>query len=326
MAAKELNIESIRIDGGTQPRAKIDEAAVADYSERIKIGDEFPPADVFDDGAEQWLADGFHRYHGHMRAGKKVIRCIIHKGTQRDAILFSVGANGSHGLRRTNADKQKAVDTLITDTEWGQWSSREIAKRCGVSHEMVESRRASLSKSDSDKRVFKSKSGKTSEMDVSNIGKKKDDSDPVPVFFDAPAKADEPTPAPEVKPTKAKLSPPVEDMEGNPIHRMEVLDVFNRRAEIEQMMRGISAIKSAVLNGMDAKDELFRFVNGADFKARAENLYACLKFSLPHALCPAHADDPLARKDCRYCGGSGWLPVEKYKVAVGAHGKAVVRK
>lgn len=29
------------------------------------------------------------------------------RGTKRDAILYSVGANSTHGLRRTNADKRR---------------------------------------------------------------------------------------------------------------------------------------------------------------------------------------------------------------------------
>jgi len=46
----------------------------------------------------------------------------IINGTQRDAILHSVGANATHGLRRSNQDKRKAVVTLLEDNEWCQWS------------------------------------------------------------------------------------------------------------------------------------------------------------------------------------------------------------
>lgn len=52
---------------------------------------------------------------------------------------------GAHGLRRTNADKRRAVMTLLRDEEWGGWSDREIARRCGVGHQMVSPLRASLS-------------------------------------------------------------------------------------------------------------------------------------------------------------------------------------
>ena len=71
------------------------------------------------------------------------ITAAVRRGDKRDAALHSVGANVTHGIRRTNADKRHAVSILLQDSEWGQWSSREIARRAGVSHTLVESVRAS---------------------------------------------------------------------------------------------------------------------------------------------------------------------------------------
>ena len=36
----------------------------------------------------------------------------------------------AHGLRRSNADKRRAVLTLLNNEEWAKWSAREIAKAC----------------------------------------------------------------------------------------------------------------------------------------------------------------------------------------------------
>ena len=52
-------------------------------------------------------------------------------------MLFSVGANAAHGLRRTNEDKRRAVLTLLHDPEWREWPQRRIAEACGVSAEYV---------------------------------------------------------------------------------------------------------------------------------------------------------------------------------------------
>jgi hypothetical protein len=41
-------------------------------------------------------------------------------------------------------DLRRAVLTLLRDEEWGQWSDREIARRCAVYHPFVGSIRASL--------------------------------------------------------------------------------------------------------------------------------------------------------------------------------------
>lgn len=134
---KKLNLNAIRIDGGTQSRVEINMEAVADYAEAVKVGIEFPPVVVFHDGVDHWLADGFHRYHAHKQAGKASIHAEVRDGTARDAILHSLGANCTHGLRRTNADKRKAVSAMLSDGEWSAWSDRKIADACGVSQPFV---------------------------------------------------------------------------------------------------------------------------------------------------------------------------------------------
>lgn len=132
-----LPIEVIKATGATQSRVSLNEAAVAEYAEIIRFGGDLPPVVVFEDGSDIWLADGFHRYHAHRAAGAMDIACEVRQGTKRDAVLFSVGANAAHGLRRTNEDKRRAVMTLLNDAEWAKWSDREIAKQCGVSHPFV---------------------------------------------------------------------------------------------------------------------------------------------------------------------------------------------
>lgn len=134
---KKLNLNVIRIDGGTQSRVEIDTDVVADYAEAVKAGIEFPPITVYHDGADYWLADGFHRFHAHKQAGKASIAAEVMTGTAREAILHSLGANGTHGLRRTNADKRKAALTMLADAEWAEWSDRKIAEVCGVSNTFV---------------------------------------------------------------------------------------------------------------------------------------------------------------------------------------------
>jgi ParB-like chromosome segregation protein Spo0J len=136
---KELNLADIHIDGGTQSRVKISKKVVSEYAEAIQAGTDFPPVVVFNDDADYWLADGFHRFHAHSKAGKTSIPALVQSGTARDAILYSLSANWTHGLRRTNADKRKAVQTLLDDSEWAGWSSREIAELCGVTHPFVAS-------------------------------------------------------------------------------------------------------------------------------------------------------------------------------------------
>jgi hypothetical protein len=134
---KELDIGAIRIDGGTQSRAHLDESVVSEYADAMTDGTVLPAVIVYFDGAEYWLADGFHRFFAHRKIGALKINADITNGSRRDAVLHSVGANGSHGLRRTNEDKRRSVDILLADAEWSSWSDREIAKKCCVSVSFV---------------------------------------------------------------------------------------------------------------------------------------------------------------------------------------------
>ena len=136
-----LSLQKIIIDAGTQSRAKIDENVVAEYADRMKDGDQFPPVIVFTDGQSHWLADGFHRFFAAKRCAAPGIGCDVREGTLRDAILFSFSANTNHGLRRTAADKRKSVIAMLQDIEWQDWSDREIARHCGVSQPFVSSLR-----------------------------------------------------------------------------------------------------------------------------------------------------------------------------------------
>lgn len=139
--AKTLNINVLRIDGGTQSRQEINQEVVNEYAESIESGSEFPPVTAFFDGVDYYLADGFHRYFAHKKAGKASINAEVINGTLREAVLHSVGVNAIHGLRRSIADKRKAVMTLLEDLEWQDWSDREIANCCRVSHPFVASLR-----------------------------------------------------------------------------------------------------------------------------------------------------------------------------------------
>lgn len=141
---KKIKLSEIAIDGGTQQRESINDAEVEIYAEAMRCGAQFPPVVLFFDGAQYWLADGFHRYHAYRIAPITEILADVRNGTCREARLFSAGANGAHGMRLTNADKRKAVMVLLDDKEWSEWSNRDIAKHCHVTHTFVNNIRAEL--------------------------------------------------------------------------------------------------------------------------------------------------------------------------------------
>ncbi len=68
---------------------------------------------------------------------RETIEAEVLDGDARQAILHGIGSNASHGLRRTQADKRRAVERLLRDEEWSKWSDRKIAKVAKVDHKTV---------------------------------------------------------------------------------------------------------------------------------------------------------------------------------------------
>lgn len=228
-----IRLDRIQIDGGTQSRAALNEAVVADYAEHV---DSLPPVTVYFDGAAYWLADGFHRYFAHKKAGRDVLRAIVERGTKRDAILHSVGANATHGLRRTNEDKRRAVLTLLEDAEWATWSDRDIAKACGVTHPFVASIRRPEARQERDAR-------RAEVVTVTTRRAAPDEGGP-----DKTAVAASPRPAPAPPPP-----PPERDVRGLPVEAdddgmtpAEMLAMLTElQAENERLLSEITVAQAA---------------------------------------------------------------------------------
>jgi phage N-6-adenine-methyltransferase len=165
-----IQVSQIRRDGGTQSRGEMNTDVVAAYADEMRTGVEFPPIGVVFDGETYWLWDGFHRVQAAVNAGVDELSAYVEQGTQRDAVLLSVGANATHGLRRTNADKRRAVEMLLRDEEWGKWSDNQIARYCSVSQPFVSQIRSSLITVISDDRSYVNRFGSVTTMNTANIG------------------------------------------------------------------------------------------------------------------------------------------------------------
>lgn len=176
-----IDITRIKTDGGTQMRDGLNQERVNEYAEEmaeVRSWGKFPHVVVFYDGTNYWLADGFHRVAAAARMPLIVptVLAEVNAGTRRDAILYAAGANASHGLPRTAADKRRAIETLLRDEEWSKWSDREIGRRCAVSRTTVGTVRAELSLSNLDsesagERTYITRHGTEATMKVGNIGR-----------------------------------------------------------------------------------------------------------------------------------------------------------
>jgi len=139
-----LPIADIRRDGGTQPRDGMSEDVVTDYVAALADGVQFPPVDVMFDGTHYWLFDGFHRVETYLRGGRMAISAHIYNGTLEEAQWRSYAANQSHGLRRSTADKGRAIRAALGHANGVSKSDREIAKHLGVDHKTIGKYRAEM--------------------------------------------------------------------------------------------------------------------------------------------------------------------------------------
>ena len=125
-----------------QTRLLLSAETVEDYADAMRGKAKFPPVTVFADADSDtlWLADGFHRVAAAEATGYKMVKAEVIPGTFADALKHALGANANHGLRRSNADKQKALE-MAWENRRELWprddkadpSAAVLSEACGVS-------------------------------------------------------------------------------------------------------------------------------------------------------------------------------------------------
>lgn len=302
---KSLRISEIRTDAGTQIRVRLDDATVAEYAEAYKDGAKFPPVIVFHDGSEYILADGFHRVMGANSAGFKDVLADVRKGTRTDALKYALSANSNHGLKRTNADKRRAVEIALK--EFPKDADRSIATICDVSHTLVSEMRKSL---ETTGRIA------SSSTRIGADGKERKLPTTPPPIKPSPAKL---SPPPIVKPTQKKSAPPVvepvaiKDKTGFAIPK-NLLPLWERSHEAQELLTALSRIKGALREAQESKDALYIEVNFASALAQLDQAYADIKTAIPFAVCPTCQGK--ASDSCRLCKGRGFISEHRWSTVV----------
>lgn len=163
-----LALYKIRTDGGTQARVKLNQELVNKYAEQMKDGDKFPPITVFNDGSDNWLADGFHRFFAHKANEETMVEADVISGTLEDATLYAYAANAKRGMSMSDEDNRNVITLMLKHPKWSLWSDREISRHVGVSNTTVGRVKQSLNlpKEDFVKYI---KQGKEYEMKTENL-------------------------------------------------------------------------------------------------------------------------------------------------------------
>jgi hypothetical protein len=302
----ELDPKLIRIDGGTQLRVQISDEAVGEYAEAMKAGAKFPAVTVFFDGTNYWLADGFHRVLAARQIGLPMLEVDVRDGTPRDALLFGIGANANHGVRRTKADKRKAITVLLEDPEWSQWSNREIARRACVDPTTVLRVRESLSGGDN--HHLGAQPPEATAKRLGSDGKLYPAAAPVKVSSTEEQGEEQ---LDEGDEDVVEVVAVADDSEASR-KTFRVLKAVRKRAvTMRKLLLEARKVWEGVLGDLDRNDRMY-VVKTDKFRALSRLDHQLLEVAkdiskhLPYALCPACSGHPNS-PDCITCKRSGWV-------------------
>lgn len=313
MKTKPILIEKIEWDESSQARVSLDENAMQEYAEAWDRGAKFPPIVTFFDGSDYWLGDGFHRVHVARKRGEKLIEAEVHKGGREDAAWYATGANTSHGVRRTNADKRKAVEMALRLKP--EMSDRAIAEHCGVGHPTVAAVRESLTG-----KVFQSnaetkrvgRDGRT--IDTAKIGRTAQErpeasegrtaaseagASPEPAYVGLRARA-------EAKEAEARSK----DETGFEIPEDMRQDWHDDRATVQAWLGMLRAFAKPIQEVHDGGEDLTKQLNRSKFDAIVDTLRGMLGDMVrPHAVCPYCGGEG---GSCRPCLERGWMTASQW--------------
>lgn len=313
-----VKLDLIRVDGGTQQRATVNDEHIGNIAEAIRAGVKIEPGIGFDDGEEIWLGDGHHRWHGHKRADVKTMLLEVRRGSREDAILYSVGANAeNNALRRTNADKRVAVQTLLNHAEWSKWSNREIARRAGVTHTLVNQLRnpskvetASTPK-DHNPRSEAENEDSAQAPESNSTATNSSVSRPAlsPPESDDGDGDDDPQPPKTPTPT---ANPVPVDVEGHPLpNRISIREAFRVAGEFDGLMTAISQVKGRAGEIIDVAAV---YLDRQQLTAHLNNARSELNDARPHAVCP-YCSGASRGTECQACRGCGWVKRRTWEAA-----------
>ena len=147
----EISVDAIITDDSLQTREKTRPQIVDEYMDLMLEGYRFPAVDVFPESDKFFLADGSHRIAAARKAGFVTFSARAHAGGRSAALLWALKSNTAHGLKLTNADKQRKVRLALA--AYPGSSNNQIAEMCAVDEGTVRNSRRRVGSSDPVKRV-----------------------------------------------------------------------------------------------------------------------------------------------------------------------------
>jgi hypothetical protein len=302
---RKVMVEHIEYDSENQARERLDQETVAEYAQAMEDGADLPPIVCYHDGSTYWLADGFHRYHAARKRGEKLLDAQVIKGSRDDARWHAAGANTAHGLKRTTADKQRAVRLALELRP--TLSDRAIAQHCGVDNKTVAIQRAKSPEEiphlPAQPRVGldgKTYPARRPEPRAQATESPAEPSDP----WEDSEGEDEPAAAP-VKAAAAPAKPArVTDRKGNEIPTSLRPEYEARTEEARLWIRELSAVEALILDPSARKR--YPQIAWHEVEAAFSRIMGSVRYeALPFAVCP-YCDGE--GRGCNHCKELGWIP------------------
>jgi len=316
-----LKNESIQTKG-MQVRTRLCEETVKEYAEAMAAGAKFPPVIVYHDGANYWLADGFHRLEAWKRNGVESIKAEVKEGSRIDALKFAFCANNSHGLRMSNEDKRQAVlvayENRIALGLGEVPAARLIADLVGVSHHTAEAQLGNLP-SWRDATERQGADGRKRSLPIPPprppvpvppgarfpIPPPRGGSDGGSAPSDSGGEEDQGIGGEDLSPN-ATLPAHLTDMLGNPVPP-NIAELWMRRTELLEVVKMLQKGRLAVVKGQNGRDPLWGNFNFSAVMMHIDNALAHIKGAVPHCVCVYCQG--IGCKACR----TGLMPVAQYE-------------
>lgn len=321
---RSIALDHITRDPTLQMRITINVDHVEELAQVLRDGGELPPPTVFSDGRTNWLADGNHTYEAHIAAGVRKIRCLVKAGQYRDAWMYALGANSSHGLKRTQADKRKAIIAALRDDEVAALSDNEVAKICGLAwHSLVSDIRRELA-AGLEKVEFRPSKGGWLDSAGNPVASGKDNKEDEPEgdgdddlpqeFGDQVGSADSEIAAAL---NNRQASGPADSM-GRPVPD-GLLSVFEDRKRIGGIRNEFGRLSTAIKhlkNGDGAElmpSDAAKWIDANHVAKLIDDIQRTLRFGSPYIVCPrCGGSRKRSGESCDVCHGAGFLPEMAY--------------
>lgn len=324
MKLEDIDLDKIDLDGSPEVRENTRQETVEEYAELYRTNQLDTAPDLFAIPRTKFylVADGMHRIKAAKLAGMTHLFCNVHEGSLIDCFRFAANANSQHGLRRTNGDKRKTVETALVLYKGA--SSNSIAEVCGVSAPFVNKVRADQEADGVIPKAEVRTTASGNNMNVSRIGVKeaKEESLTYKPFQVAPIANQPLTILPK---PKVAVNEIVEDKIGREIPPAALV-YWNRQDEIKQFLSEIMVIRKRVAQIIESKDVLWARCMLSDAEAAADRLYSEIEGALAYAVCPTCQGHTIQKpkSTCEFCRGKGLLSKLLWDATVDRETKTMV--